>query len=230
MRLVTLSVLSLRELWISYRLLVLLAVPLVGGLLTAVVPGAAADPRWLAWGIAGAGVIVAAIAATSLAAQRRRGVAGWLVLRAVPRSSLVIAWFVAIALPALVATAAGAVVGWLALSATLPLLDPLAFAALAAAATVSLLEALAIGLLAGAIASPLLALAIAAALSAGGLAAGLLAPIGPALWPTSGLQLLAGAGALDRPFSSGVQSLGLGLAATGLLVLLASAAFSRVDL
>jgi hypothetical protein len=226
----TLTGLALRELWISFRLLALLAVPLAGGILTAVRPEVT-DAQILAWGIAAAAVFLSALAAATLAAERRGGAAAWLVLRAVPRSSILIAWFEALAIPVLVGTIASAVLTWLAF-ATLPapLIDPVSFAVLAAAAAATTLEALALGLLLGAVARPLLAALLAAAASAGGVAAGLLVPLDPAYLPTAGLGLLARAEDLERPLSAGIQAAGLGLALTGLLVAAAAMAFARVDL
>lgn len=231
MRVSALTGLALRELWISYRLLLLLAVAIAGGIVTALRPDLGSDPATLPLGIAGCGVVVSAVAAASLAAERRQGAVAWLVLRAVPRSSVLLAWFTAITAPVVLGLAAGAVLAWLALAGgAFQPLDPTAFAALGAAAAVTVLQALAIGLLIGALARPLLAAALAASVSAAGLSAGLLLRVDAGLLPTAGLGLLAQATTLDRPLSAGLGSLGLGLATTGLLMAAAAAALTRVDL
>ncbi len=231
MRVSALTGLALRELWISYRLLLLLAAAIAGGIVSALRPDLGSDPATLALGIAGCGVVVSAVAAASLAAERRQGAVAWLVLRAVPRSSVLLAWFTAITAPVVLGLAAGAVLAWLALvgGPSQPL-DPTAFAALGAAAAVTVLQALAIGLLIGALARPLLAAVLATSVSAAGLGAGFLLRVDASLLPTAGLGLLAQATSLDRPLSVGLGSLGLGLATTGLLMAAAAAALTRVDL
>lgn len=223
--------LAMRELWISFRLLALLAVAMAGGILTTVRPDAASDPQALAWGIAAAAVFLSGMSAATLAAERRHGGVGWLALRSVPRSSVLVAWFSAFAIPVLIGSAASAVLAWLALAnGSFAAIDPASFAVLAASAATAALEALALGLLLGALARPLLAAILAVLLSVAGMAAGLLVPIDPGYLPTAGLGLLAQAETLERPLSSGLQALGLGLALTGLLMAAAAAAFARVDL
>lgn len=231
MRGAALTGLALRELWISYRLLVLVAVPLAGGIATAVRPDAAHDPSTLAWGIAAAGVAVSAITAAGLALDRRRGRVAWLAVRAVPRSSILLAWMAALALPVLLGLSASLLLAWFVLSgASFPIVDGMSFAALGGAAAATMLEALALGLLAGSLARPVTAAALAAVLSGAALAAGALLPVDPGYLPTAGLGLLAEAGSLARPLSAGLQALGLGLGATGLLLAAAAAALARVDL
>lgn len=231
MRSAALTGLALRELWISYRLLALLAVPLVGGIVTALRPEAARDPATLAWGIAGTGVVVSVLAAAGLASERRHGRVAWLALRAVPRSTVLLAWMGALAVPVLLGTTASIVLAWLVFSGgSFPPLDGISFAGLSAAAAATTLEAVAVGLLAGSLAPPVPAAVLAAGLSGAALGAGLLLPVDPGYLPTAGLGLLAQAGSLERPLSAGLQALGLGLAATGMLLATAAAALARVDL
>ncbi|HLY36171.1 MAG TPA: hypothetical protein VKU35_05630 [Candidatus Limnocylindria bacterium] len=225
--------LAMRELWISFRLLALLAVAMAGGILTTVRPNAASDPQALAWGIAAAAVFLSAMAAATLAAERRDGGVAWLALRSVPRSSVLVGWFNALAIPVLIGFAASAVLAWLAFasgSLTPTPVDPASFAVLAASAATVGMEALALGLLVGVLARPLPAAVLAVSLSTAGAAAGLLVPVGPGYLPTAGLGLLAQAGNLERPLSAGLQALGLGLALTGMLMAAAAAAFARADL
>ena len=231
MRGAALTGLALRELWISYRLLALVAVTLAGGIATAVRPDAWRDPVTLAWGLAAGGVVVSAIAAAGLAMERRQGRVGWLALRAIPRASVLLAWMGALAIPVLVGSTAGLLLAWLVFSnGSLPTVDGISFAALGAAAGMTTLEALAIGLLVGSVARPAPAAVLAAVLSGAALAAGLLLPVDPGYLPTAGLGLLAQAGSLARPLSAGLQALGLGIAATGLLLAAAAATLARVDL
>jgi hypothetical protein len=157
-----------------------------------------------------------------------------LTLRAVPRSTIILGWFAAGALPVVVGIGAAALLSWIAV-ANLPAIGdlaerPLVFVALAAAAATAGLQAVGIGLAAGSLARPWLA-ALLAILVMGGLAA-LASALGEwdAYLPTGGLWVLAHADVLAKPLADGVMSVGFGLAASGLLVVIAAALFSRVDL
>jgi hypothetical protein len=232
MRGAALSWIALRELWISYRALALLALGLAGGLLAALAPPPdGGSPELLAWGIAAAGLVVAAMAGATLAAERRRGRVAWLAVRSVSRSAILLAWFGSMALPVLVGLAASALL--LSLSTTGPaaaLLDPAAIGALVAAAATVVLQGIAAALVAGSLLAPGPA-AVVGVLSSGILcASGLMAGGEPAALPNAGIGLLANALSLNRPLGSGLQGMGLGLAATGVLLGLAAAAISRVDL
>ena len=140
----TLTRMAVRELWMSFRLLLLLVLPIAAGLGALLL---SSDPDLarsaLAWGIAGAATLAAGIAAAAWAAERRRGTAAWLNLRAIPRASILLAWFAGLALPLTAAIAAAALMVWLASSALprLPL-DTLSYAALVAAAACAALQAL----------------------------------------------------------------------------------------
>ena len=130
----TLARMAVRELWISFRLLVLLALPLAAGLLALFLssdPDLA--PLALAWGMAGVGILSAGIAAAAWAGERRRGTAGWLSLRAVPRASILVGWFAGLSLPLTVGIAAGGLLVWLATGALAsPPLDATSYATLVA--------------------------------------------------------------------------------------------------
>src|SRR5689334_16434810 len=89
---------AVRELWISFRLLPLIALPVIAGLVALLV---SSDPDrvqpTLAWGMGVVAALAAGMAAAAWAMERRRGTAGWLSMRAVPRASILIAWFVGLA-------------------------------------------------------------------------------------------------------------------------------------
>ena len=228
----TLTRMAVRELWISFRLLLLLALPIAAGLLALLL---SSDPDLtqpaLAWGLGAAATLAAGLAAAAWASERRRGTAGWLSLRAVPRASILIAWFAGLALPLLVGIAAGALLVWLATGAqTSPPLDALSYAGLVGAAVAAGLQALATGLLFGSFLRPVAAAVLAMVASGALLAAGLVLVPDPPLVPTAGLGLLAQAMDLVRPVADGLQALGLGLTLTGLLLGAALLIFDRVDL
>jgi hypothetical protein len=237
MQVVSLTALALRELWISFRLLLLLGLALAGGMLAAALPQiGGGGSATLAWAMAVTGIITASLAGAALADERQRGRAAWLVVRAVPRSSLVIAWFVALAVPVVVGLTVAAALTWLTVEVaslaelgSTPL-DAAAFSTLIAAATLGVLQALAAGLLLGTLARPLVAAPLAGLLSAALLLPPLLFADLPRFLPGSGLGLLARAEELSRPLSDGLGSLGLGCAILAALLILAAAFLERAEL
>jgi hypothetical protein len=228
----TLTRMAVRELWISFRLLLLLALPIAVGLLALLFPADSGTTQpALSWGLAAVSTAAAGVAAVAWASERRRGTAGWLSLRAVPRASILIAWFAGLAFPLLVGTAAGALLVWLAPGLEpSPPLDALSYASLVGATAGAGLQALAIGILLGSFLRPIAAAFLAVMESGALLAAGLLVRPDTALVPTAGLGLLAQATDLLRPLADGLQALGIGLTLTGLLLGVALLIFNRVDL
>src|SRR5947208_4258035 len=228
----TLTRMAVRELWISFRLLVVLALPLAAGMLALLL---SSDPDLaqlaLAWGVAGAGTLTAGIAAAAWAGERRRGTAGWLSLRAVPRASILVAWFAGLSLPLTVGIAAGGLLVWLATGGVAsPPLDAASYATLVAAGAAAALQALAIGMLFGSFVGRIGAAVLAMLASGALLSSGLVLSPEPPVVPTAGLGLIAQATDLLRPFADGLQALGLGLTMTGLLLGAAVLVFERVDL
>jgi hypothetical protein len=232
MRAGTLTWMALRELWISFRFLALLAVGLSGGIAaTALAPQGWAAPTLVAWGGGAAGVVAAGLAASGIAGERRSGRVAWLSVRSVPRSATLLAWFGSMALPLLLGLATSALLGWLVTGPGITAaLDPPGYAAVALAAAVVALEALALGVAAGCFLAPRPAAAVAVLASAALLAIGLATSAEPPVLPSAGMGLLAGAAILARPVSDGLQATGLALAGTGLLLAVAAAALARADL
>lgn len=228
----TLTRMAVRELWISFRLLSLLALPVIAGLAALLIPS---DPNrtqlTLASGLGIVAALAGGVAAGAWASERRRGTAGWLSLRAVPRASILMGWFVGLAIPTIVGIAAGAVLVWLGTGVEpSPPLTSAAYAMLVGATACAALQALAIGLVFGSFLSPRLA-AVATVLGSGALlVGGLFDAAEPPLVPSAGIGLLAHATDLVRPMADGLQALGLGLALTGVLLGLALLIFDRVDL
>jgi hypothetical protein len=228
----TLTRMAVRELWISFRLLLLLALPVVAGLVALLLSG---EPD-LTLPVLGLGMgTVAAFAAGASAAgwamERRRGTVGWLSMRAVPRASILTAWFTGLAIPLLVGIGAGSVLVWLATGAQAsPPLDAPAFAMLMGAVAGAALQGLAIGLIFGSLLRTWVAALAAILVSCALLAAGALIVTEPPLVPTAGIGLLIQATDLVRPAADGLQALGLALAMTGLLLGVALMVFDRVDL
>ena len=120
-RLRTLSWMALHEMWISFRLIAVLGLPLLGGLLAIVVPpdlaGVTAVGGAGFWYAVGAGVaiaIAAGLAAGTMAHERRRGTVAWMAVRAVPRSAILLSWFVAFGLLLAAGIVLGSIGAWLA--------------------------------------------------------------------------------------------------------------------
>lgn len=229
---------ALRQLWISFRLLPVLGALLLAGLPVALLPrimspdlaGAPPDPlTWTGGAIAAALSFTAAIAAATLAGERRRGTAAWMATRAVPRPTIALSWFVAFGLLLLVGLAPAGVVVWLSVEAFLPG-GPWSLAAAMASTACAGLAAISLGLLAGAT-LPWLISAVGTALASAAL---LLPPVlGQAGWwwlPADGLRVLATLDTAARPVADALRAGGLGLGLAAVLLVLAVVAFERADL
>lgn len=160
--------LAVRELWITFRLLVLLTGFVGAGALVALLPAPLPDVmQRLAIGVGTATVLAGAIAGWSLAEERQRGRAAWLVGRSVSRGTLLGSWFVAMSLICLTGATVAALLGWLTASGVSLRLDPGSFAAAIVAVAATILAAIAFGLLVGALMRPRLAAIITSVLLAG---------------------------------------------------------------
>jgi ABC-type transport system involved in multi-copper enzyme maturation permease subunit len=233
--------LALRELWISFRLLLLVALFLLTALPASLLRGPSDDPlaavtaplQPFAIALAAAISVAAGVAAGTLATERRRGTAGWLAGRAVPRSSIVVGWFAAFAVVLLLGIIPAAGLAWLTLGPASETIDPVAFAVTVASAAAVGLAAVAAGLLFGAwlgvrpgmVLSGVLAAAVLVPAAAPGIAALAAAPA-----PGAPFALLADLADASRPIGDSVLAGGLALAGGAGLLILASALMSRADL
>lgn len=226
--------LALRELWITFRLLVILAAFVTAGAVVALLP--APLPvllERLALALGAAILVVAVLSALAIADERRDGRAGWLVTRSVSRGAVLGGWFVALALLAVIGTGVAGVLGWLAASTVTLHVDPVAFGAAVAAVAATAVAAVAVGLLAGVVVpGRLAAVAAAAVVGAVGALAWLASPsvaVPLELVPGAAIGALAG---MDRADGAGVawRSAGAALVAAGAILLLARVAIDRVEL
>jgi len=223
--------LAVRELWITFRLLLMLVAFVGAGAAVALLPAplSVAMGR-LAAGLAAATLLAAAVAAWSIADERVRGRAGWLVSRSVSRGTYLRGWFVAMTEITLVAVIGAAALGWLAATAVALRLAPQGYVALVVAAATTTLAAVALGLLAGVLLRPRPAAVVAVVVSAlVGVAAWLL-PGTEDLLP--GAAFVALAGLTEGAVAQGPvwRMAGTALLATGALLVLARVALDRAEL
>ena len=239
-RIPLLTGMALRDLWISFRLLAMISLLVVAtapALLiprtaTAALAGAPPGPlTWYAAAIAVALAVGGALGAWSLSAMRRHGTAAWLAVRAVPRGSILLGWFVAVGLVVVTGAGLSALLAWLVLGGEAGVLATAGgYAATALAVAAAGLLAVALGLALGSALRPapaaLLALGCCGAIGLAA-AAGWLG-MGPE--PFGGVAQLAHIELARRPTALGLVSTGLALAVTAALLAVASAALERADL
>lgn len=227
----TVARLATRELWMTFRLLLVLFVSAgagaVVGLLPAPLPDAMAR---LAAGFGLAITVAAAVAAGSLAGERLSGRTGWLVTRSVSRATYLVGWYGALALVALGGLAAGALLGWLAIPRTAVAIAPAAYLAAMLGVAAALGTALAVGLLAGALLRPWGAIIVAVLVCAGVGLLGLLVPPATAWVPGGALVLLARTVGSDPVVADALRVAGIGLALTAATLVACRLALERADL
>ena len=227
----TVARLATRELWMTFRLLLVLIVSVGAGAVIGLLP--ARLPETMARLAAGLGLaiaVAAAVAAWSLAEERVSGRAGWLVTRSVPRSTYLAGWYVALVLVPAIGLAVGALLGWLAIpaGATSAPLDEYLAVILAVATTLA--AAVAVGLLAGAIVRPRAAMFVTLLACAGAAAITVVAQ-DPATWlPGGALLLLARVAGSDPVTADALRVAGIGLALTAFVLVASRLALERTDL
>jgi ABC-type transport system involved in multi-copper enzyme maturation permease subunit len=237
-RLGTLTQMALREMWISFRLIAVIGVPMVGGLAVIALPSEVAGVTaiggagfWYAIAAAAAICISSALAAGTIADERERGTLAWMAVRAVPRAAVLLSWFVAFGMLLAAGIAIGSVGAWLAAVARAEApLDVIPFAAAVVATAGLALVGVACGLLIGTLLRSVPAILVVLALGAALLAASIVTPLGGDLRPTEGIGLLAHLDAAARPIGSALQSTGLALAAAAVLLVLAGVVLERSEL
>ncbi len=223
--------LAVRELWITFRLVVLLLALVAVGAVVALAPAALPiTMQRLAIGLGAATLVVAAVAAWSVAEDRQQGRAGWLVTRSVPRGTLLGGWFVALSAVVLAGMIATGVLGWLTANGVSLRLDPGAFALRVGAVAATAVAVVALGVLAGTLARPRLAALLALFVAAGAGLIAWLAPNPSALVP--GVAFVELAEFVEGTASDTLawQSAGVALLTAALLLGLARLTVERADL
>lgn len=223
--------LAVRELWITFRLVVLLvsfvAVAAAVALLPAPLP---VTMQRFAAGLGAATLLVAATAAWSIADERAHGRAGWLVTRSVSRGTLLGGWFVAVSAIALAGLGSAAVLGWLAASSVSLRLEPMAYAGILVGIAATVLAAVAVGLLCGSIFASRAAAVVSVAVSVVMGAAAWLLPVNGGLVPGAAFLLLAELTEGPGSPADAWRSAGASLLAAAILLGMARLALSRAEL
>jgi hypothetical protein len=237
-RLRTLTRMALHELWISFRLVPLVGIPVIGGMLVSAIPPEFAGETAVGgagfWYAVAAGVttcIASGLGALTMAHERRRGTVAWMAARAVPRASVLFSWFLGFAILLVVGLALGSVGAWLAAIAraeTPP--DAIPFSAAVGATTATAMAGVAAGLLIGTTFRTLPATLLALAVSGPLVAWTFLVPLSAIPLPFGGLALLAHLDSAARPVAGSLQSAGAAIAAAAVLLVLAAAGLERSDL
>jgi ABC-type transport system involved in multi-copper enzyme maturation permease subunit len=239
-RFVTLVWLALRELWISFRLVTLLGAFLLAALPLALVPYLAPQLgglplsrlAWYATALAAALAVAAGLAAATLSNELRRGTFAWLAVRAVPRTTLLLAWFLAFGVVLALGVTLSATVTGLSLGVAIASRGIGVFAAACVAVVAAGLAATAIGLLIGTLLRPAIAAAativvVSAALLGAAAASG---PFAGVAVPTGGLAVLAGMERATRPLADALLASGTALTLAAGVLVVAAASLRRVDL
>jgi hypothetical protein len=223
--------LAVRELWITFRLVVLLVAFVAVGAAVALLPAPLPlTMQRFAAGLGAATLLVGATAAWSIADERAHGRAGWLVTRSVSRGTFLRGWFVALTAIALVGLAAAAVLGWLAASGVSLRLDPVNYAALLAAVAATVTPAVALGLLCGTVFGPRVAAPVTIIISSALVAAAWLLPASGDLVPGAAFLELAALSEGTVALAAAWRAAGVSLLAAALLLGLARLALSRAEL
>jgi hypothetical protein len=227
----TVARLATRELWMTFRLLLVLIVSVGAGAVIGLLPARLPETMTrLAAGLGLAIAVAAAVAAWSLAEERVSGRAGWLVTRSVPRQTYLAGWYSALVLVPAIGLAVGALLGWLAIPGGGATVPPGEYLAVILAVATTLGAAVAIGLLAGAIVRPRAAMIVTLLVCAG--AAGLMVVAQePAAWlPGGALLLLARVAGSDPVMADALRAAGIGLALTAVVLVACRLALERADL
>ena len=224
-----------RQLWISLRLVLLLALPIGAAGVTVLLASSGGVASGTARQVYGAllgvaAVVSAALLGAAFARELRDGTAGWLVVRAVPRAGLLAAWLWApVPIVVLGMALSTALLSLGLVQADRPPIEVEVAVATAASCMVMAVAGLAAAVFVGALLGPRPAGVV---LLVGGAALGVgSALVGPAVpLPTTGFLLAAGLTPSQPALSVALQAMGLALASTALLWTLAAAVVSRRDL
>jgi hypothetical protein len=223
--------LAMRELWISFRLFAVLAAFVAVAALVALLPAPLpATMARLAIGLGVATCLTAGVAAWSMAGERVAGKAAWLVTRSLPRGTLLLGWFAALAGSSLLGLAATGGLGWLAVSTVASRLAPSGYLSALAGIGGMLLAAIAVGLLAGTRMPPVPAAAMAIVVIGAAIAATWVLPDDPSLLPGGAFAVLSGLQEPGMVTGPGLRAAGMSLAVAASALVAARLLLERAEL
>ncbi len=227
---VTVARLATRELFMTFRLLILLFVSAGAGVVAGLLPAPPGVMTRLAAGLGLAIAVAAAVAAWSLAVERLSGRTGWLVTRSVARATYLFGWYGALLLVAVGGLAAGALLGWLSIPPGSVAIDATEYVAAIAGVAATDGLALAVGLLAGALLRPRGAMIVTIALCAVATALVILLPSSSAWLPGGALVALARAAEAEPVVEEALRAAGIGLVLAAAVLAACRVALERTDL
>jgi hypothetical protein len=227
----TVTRLALREMWITFRLLLALVAFIGAGAVVALLPAAPSVAlERLAIGFGVATAVTSGIAAWSVADERSSGRAGWLVARSVTRATYLRGWFAALTGVALVGIGAGALLGWMAASNLLASLDMAGFVLAVAAVSGTVAAAIALGIAAGSLVAPRPAAAGALLVCGVVGAISVLLPGWSDVGPGAAYLALARVAGPDPVLGPALRATGIGLMLAAILLIAARMAMERAEL
>lgn len=222
---------ALRELWITYRLLLILVAFIGASAIVVLLPAApAVTMDRLALGLGAATVAASSVAAWTMATERGAGRAGWLVTRSVPRGTYLGGWLLGLGVVTVVGVIGSALLGWLTTLGLAVRIDPVAYATAVLAVATTATAAVALGLAVGALLPPLPAAIVAAAACGISGIVILLASGGSTAVPGAAYLLFSRLTVPGSVLPDAVRAAGVGLVQTAVLFVIARAAMERAEL
>lgn len=227
---VTVARLATRELFMTFRLLLVLLVSAGAGVIVGLLPAPSGEMTRLAAGFGIAIVVAAVVAAGSLAEERLSGRTGWLITRSVARATYLLGWYGALLLVAVGGLAAGALLGWLSIPPGSVVIDVTEYVAAIAGVAATGGLALAVGLLAGALLRPRRAMIVTIALCAVATILVILLPTLTVWLPGGPLVALARTPEAEPVVEEALRAAGIGLVLAAAILVGCRVALERADL
>lgn len=222
---------AVRELWMTFRLLVVLVAFVGASAVVVLLPAApAVTLDRLALGLGAATVAASSVAAWTMATERAAGRAGWLVTRSVSRGTYLAGWLLGIGVITTLGVAGSAVLGWLTTLGLAIRIDAAAYATAVIAVATTATAAVALGLAVGALLPPAAAAGVSAAACAVSGVVILLASGGSTAVPGAAYLLFSRLAAPGSVLPDAVRAAGVGLVQTAVLFVIARAAMERAEL
>jgi hypothetical protein len=222
---------AVRELWMTFRALVVLVVFVGSSAVVVLVPAApAVTLDRLALGLGFATVAASSVAAWTMASERAAGRAGWLVTRSVSRGTYLVGWLIGIGLVTSIGVAGSAVLGWLTTLGLSITIDAVAYATAVLAVATTATAAIALGLAVGALLPPAPAALVSAATCAASGVVILLVSSGSTAVPGAAYLLFSRLAAPGPVLPDAIRAAGVGLVQTVVLFVIARAAMERAEL